>query len=283
VFTGAVIGKSVDCWCVSWLSAAIHMLLQHKVAIVSGVGPGLGRSVALAFAREGARLVLAARNAEYLTKVAQEIAAAGGESLAVPTDVISRDACAALVEAAVQCYGRIDVLVNNAFRGGVEPRFEEVDLQLWRDVFEVNVFGSLQLTQAVVPSMREAGGGSIVFINSMSARVIEPGMGGYAASKGALLVAARTLAKELGPYGIRVNSVVPGYIWSEKLARYFHWLAEREGRSFEAVREDIAGRTALHHIPDSDEIADTVVFFASDLSRAVTGQALDVNAGHYFD
>ncbi|GBD27698.1 3-oxoacyl-[acyl-carrier-protein] reductase FabG [bacterium HR30] len=259
------------------------MLLQGKTVLVSGVGPGLGRSIAIACAREGAQLVLAARNREYLARVAEEISSQGGTALAVPTDICSAADCHALVEAALARFGQVDVLVNNAFRGGVEPLFEQVDLQYWRDVFEVNVFGSLQLTQAVVRHMRESRRGSIVFVNSMSARIIEPGMGGYASSKGALLIAARTLAKELGTYGIRVNSIVPGYIWSEKLEGYFRWLARQQGRTFEEVRNDITSRTALGHIPDSDEIADTVVFFASDLSRAVTGQALDVNAGHFFD
>lgn len=258
-------------------------LLAEKVVLVSGVGPGLGRSIALACAREGARVVLSARNCNYLEAVATEVHSAGGQALPFAADITSRADCDNLVRHAIANFQRIDVLVNNAFRGGVEPRFEDVDLQHWRDVFEVNVFGSLQLTQAVLPHMRAQHSGSIVFINSMSARVIEPGMGGYASSKGALLIAARTLAKELGPYGIRVNSVVPGYIWSEKLEGYFRWLARQQGRTFEEVREDIASRTALGHIPDSDEIADTVVFFASDLSRAVTGQALDVNAGHFFD
>jgi NAD(P)-dependent dehydrogenase (short-subunit alcohol dehydrogenase family) len=131
--------------------------------------------------------------------------------------------------------------------------------------------------------MRAQRRGSIVFVNSMSIRVIEPMMGGYAASKGALLTAARTLARELGPDGVRVNSVVPGYIWSAKMEAYFRRLAADRGVPYEAVHEDVASRTALHHIPDSAEVADAVVFFASDLSRAVTGQSLDVNGGHYFD
>lgn len=226
---------------------------------------------------------MVARSRPYLEEVAEELERAGGEVLVVPANIVARSECEAVLERTLARFDRVDVLVNNAFRGGVEPVFADVDLQRWREVFDVNVFGSLQLTQVVVRAMRVARNGAVVFINSMSARVIEPGMGGYAASKGALLVAARTLAKELGPEGIRVNSVVPGYIWSEKLAAYFRWLAAQEGRTFEQVRDEIAGRAALRHIPDSDEVADAVVFFASDLSRAVTGQALDVNAGHYFD
>jgi len=119
-------------------------------------------------------------------------------------------------------------------------------------------------------------------IGSMSMRVIEPRFGGYAASKAALASAVQTMAKELGASGVRVNSVVPGYIWGPALERYFQQLAHERATTPEAVYAEIASRTALNHIPDSEEVAAAVVFFASDLSRAVTGQALDVNGGHYF-
>src|SRR5207247_10875999 len=113
-------------------------------------------------------------------------------------------------------------------------------------------------------------------------RSVEPRFGGYPASKAALVSAVQTLAKELGAAGIRVNSVVPGYIWGPALERYFEQLAAQQGSTPVAVYAEIASRTALGRIPDSDDVAAAVVFFASDLSRAVTGQALDVNAGHYF-
>jgi NAD(P)-dependent dehydrogenase (short-subunit alcohol dehydrogenase family) len=96
------------------------------------------------------------------------------------------------------------------------------------------------------------------------------------------MTATQTLAREVGPDGIRVNSIVPGYIWSDKMEAYFRHLAQQQGRSYDEVSKEITERTALHHIPTSAEIADTVVFFASDLSRACTGQALDVNGGHFF-
>jgi len=258
------------------------MLLQDRIAIVSGIGPGMGRDIALAFAREGADVVLAARGADKLQAVADEVRARGRRALCVPTDIAQTGDCRRLADAAQAEFGRIDILVNNAFKGGLEPLMAEADVAEWRKIFDVNVFGSLQLTQAVVPHMRRHGGGSIVFINSMSMRIIEPKMGGYAASKGALLIAAQTLAKELGRDKIRVNSVVPGYIWGPALQGYFKLLAQQQGSTPDAVRDEIAARTALNHIPDSAEIADAVVFFASDLSRVVTGQALDVNGGHFF-
>lgn len=258
------------------------MLLQNRVAIVSGIGPGMGRDISMALAREGADMVLAARGADKLAAVADEVRALGRRAVPVPTDIARAADCQQLVDTAIAELGRIDVLVNNAFKGGVEPLFADADLAEWRKVFDVNVFGSLQLTQAVVPHMRRQGGGSIVFINSMSMRVIEPRFAGYASSKGALMIAAQSLARELGPDRIRVNTVVPGYIWGAALAGYFQSLAAQQGVTPEAVYDQIAARTALRHIPTSAEIADAVLFFASDLSRVVTGQALDVNGGHHF-
>ena len=259
------------------------MLLEDRIVLVSGIGPGVGAEVALAAAREGADVVLAARSAAMLEETAAGVRARGRRAVAVPTDVTDPAQCRRLVEAARGEFGRIDVLVHNAFLSNPVALVEQADLDDWRRIFEVNLFGAIRLTQLVAPLMRAQRRGSIVFVNSMSIRVIEPMMGGYAASKGALLTAARTLAKELGPDGVRVNSVVPGYIWSAKMEAYFRRLAADRGVPYEAVHEDVASRTALHHIPDSAEVADAVVFFASDLSRAVTGQSLDVNGGHYFD
>ncbi len=258
------------------------MLLEGRVGIVSGVGPGMGRAIALAFAREGADVVLAARSADALEAVASEVESLGRRALRVPTDLAQPEHCRRLADAAHGAFDRVDVLVNNAFLGPPYDTVEAAQMDDWRRIFDVNLFGAIQLSQAVIPFMKAQGGGSIVMVNSMSIRIIEPRFGGYAASKGALMTAAQTMAKELGAHKIRVNSVVPGYIWGPNLERYFVQLAQQQGTTPEAVRAEIASRTALNQIPTSEEIADAVVFFASDLSRAVTGQALDVNAGHFF-
>jgi NAD(P)-dependent dehydrogenase (short-subunit alcohol dehydrogenase family) len=258
------------------------MLLKDRVVIVSGIGPGMGREIALACAREGADVVLAARTQAAIDEVADAVRAKGRRALGVQTDIAKPENCQRLADAAQAEFGRIDVLVNNAFQNRPTGPFADADLADWRKIYDVNVFGALQLTQAVVRHMRARKSGSIVFINTMSMRIIEPHVGGYASSKGAVMTAAQTLARELGADGIRVNSVVPGYIWSDKMEGYFHYLAKAEGRTYDQVHADITSRTALRHIPDSAEIADTVVFFASDLSRVVTGQALDVNGGHHF-
>jgi NAD(P)-dependent dehydrogenase (short-subunit alcohol dehydrogenase family) len=258
------------------------MLLAHRTVIVSGVGPGLGRAVARACAREGADLVLAARTETALRAVVAEVETLGRRALGVPTDITRPDECRRLATAAHDTYGRIDALVNNAFLSAPYEPVATARLDDWRRIFDVNVFGSLALSQAVVPHMKAGGGGSIVMINSMSMRIVEPRFGGYAASKGALMTAAQTMARELGADGIRVNSVVPGYIWGPALERYFASLAAQRGVAPEAIYAEVAGRTALGRIPTSEEVADAVVFFVSDLARSVTGQALDVNAGHFF-
>lgn len=256
------------------------MLLQDRVAIVSGIGPGLGRDVALALAREGAHLALAARNEGSLAALEKEVAALGRQALAVPTDITRPEACRALVARTVARFGRVDVLVNNAYHPGTYERFECDDLARWRAPLEVNLFGTLQLTQAVVPEMRARGGGSVVMINSMIVRKVLPTMAGYAASKAALLAATQGLARELGGYGIRVNSVLPGYIWGPALEGYFKFQASQRGVDPRVVYDEVASGIALGRIPDSEEISGAVVFFASDLSKVVTGQSLDVNGGH---
>ena len=259
------------------------MLLKDRVAIVSGIGPGLGREIALVLAREGADVAMGARTEERLREVAAEVEALGRRVVWRPTDVTDEQQRRALVDAALEAFGRVDVLVNNAF---VQPPFKRIEYEteeMFRTAFDVNVLGGLGMARAVIPPMAAAGGGSIVFINSMSIRTSEVKTAAYAASKSALFAAARVLAREHGRDGIRVNSVLPGYMWGPNLEWYFDHLANKEGVSRQEVYDRVAAQTALRHIPTSAEVADAVVFFASDLSRAVTGQSLDVNGGHWLD
>jgi NAD(P)-dependent dehydrogenase (short-subunit alcohol dehydrogenase family) len=261
------------------------MLLEGKVAIVSGVGPGLGQANAHALAREGATVVLAARSADYLESVRGEIEAAGGRALAVPTNLVDRAAVDALVERAVSELGQIDVLVNNAFRMDPYQPFDQVDLAKWKKVYDVNVWGALSLTQACIPALKDSatarGDASIVFILSMSMRKIRSGEGGYSTSKGALHTAMKTLAIELGPSRVRVNAVAPGWIGGPSVDIYLQWQSEARGITIDDVRAEIESEIPLGEIPPQDDIAHSVVFFASPWSRVVTGQTLDVNGGEY--
>ncbi len=258
------------------------MLLEGRVAIVSGIGPGLGRDAALALAREGADLAIAARTESRLAEVAKEIEALGRRVIAVRTDITVEEDCRRLVERTRRELGRIDCLMNNAFHPGTYELVENDDLENWRRPLEVTLLGSLRLTQQVIPVMKAQGAGSIVMDNSMVIRNVLPTMAGYAASKAALMAATQGLERELGRYGIRVNSVVPGYIWGPSLESYFEQQAGQRGVDPQVVYDEVASNIALGKIPDSEQIAGAVLFFASDLSRVVTGQSLDVNGGHVF-
>lgn len=254
-------------------------LLEDKVAIVSGIGPGMGRDIAVLFAEHGADVVLGARTKASCEAVAAEVEALGRRALAVPLDITDAESCRAAVAAAVDAFGGVDVLVNNAFSDGNHRSFESSTLDDWKATMDVNLWGTLQMTEAVVPAMVERGGGRIVMVNSMSAHRIQPRYGAYATSKGALETATKALATELGVHGIRVNSIFPGYIWGEKMEMYFAHLAQQAGITPEEQYERVAADTALRYLPTSAEIAGSVLFFASDLSRPVTGQGLGVNAG----
>ncbi|HWW54046.1 MAG TPA: SDR family oxidoreductase, partial [Acidimicrobiales bacterium] len=205
----------------------------------------------------------------------------GRRAVCVPTDIGDIDQCRRLVDRGAAELGRIDVLINNAYAEESWKDFDGFDLARWRRPFEVNVFATLQLTQATVPHLKAAGGGSVVMITTLSTRVMNPVLGGYSASKRSLETASRTLAAELGRDAIRVNCIAPGHIWGRSLEIYFAWLARQRDVTAADIYEEIAGLNPMHHIPTSEEISRTVLFFASDLSRVITGQTLDVNCGRY--
>jgi NAD(P)-dependent dehydrogenase (short-subunit alcohol dehydrogenase family) len=259
------------------------VILEDRVCVISGVGPGLGRQVALAAARQGADLVLGARRRETLEAVAAEVEALGRRAVVVPTDVTDKAQCENLAGTALAQFGRIDALVNNAYASDVFQSFRKVDLDEWRRLTEVNLFGNLQVTKAVVDPMKEAGGGAVVFINSMVIRKPTMLQGGYAVSKGGLLVAARVLASELGKYKIRVNSVLPGWMWGPQVEFYVKMMSDQRGISEQEVIDEITAPMAFGTIPTDEDVAGAVVFLASPLASGMTGQAVDVNGGEVFD
>jgi NAD(P)-dependent dehydrogenase (short-subunit alcohol dehydrogenase family) len=256
------------------------MMLQDKVVVVAGIGPGLGRSIALASAREGADVVLAARTASRLAEVAKEVAALGRRALCVPTDLADADAVERLAEAAQHEFGRLDALAYNALAMPPIKPLGTVPLEALQTAFDANVVAALRLVRLLTPALAETKG-SVVIVNSMVVRFSEPIMGPYKLAKAAMLAMAQTLATELGPQGIRVNSVAPGHIWGDSLKWYFGYLAKKRGVTTEEIYNETAAGLDLRRLPEPDEIADTIVFLASPLARAVTGQCLDVNCGEY--
>jgi NAD(P)-dependent dehydrogenase (short-subunit alcohol dehydrogenase family) len=256
------------------------MMLRDKVVVVAGVGAGLGRSIALAAAREGADVVLAARTAERLDEVAKEVDGLGRRALSVPTDLSDAAAQEHLAEAARGSFGRIDALVYNALAMPPIKDLGAVPLEALSASFDGNVVSALRLTRLFTPLLEESKG-AVVMVNSMVVRFSQRGMGPYKLTKAALLAMAQSLATEFGPRGIRVNSVAPGHIWGDSLKWYFGYLAHKRGVEAEDIYAETAANIDLRRLPEPDEIADAVVFLASPLARAITGQCLDVNCGEY--
>jgi NAD(P)-dependent dehydrogenase (short-subunit alcohol dehydrogenase family) len=260
------------------------MLLQDKVVIVSGIGPGLGQELALLAAREGAAAVLlAARTQANLDAAEEDIQALGlgTKILKVPTDIADKAQCEALAAQAVASFGRIDVLFNSAYDPGSFEPIKDANLDGWRRAMEVNFFGTMQLTQACVPAMIAAGGGAIVMIGTMVEHKPLATQGGYGASKSALRSATKHLALELGQHGIRVNSCHMGWMWGPAVEGYLAWQASESGRSLEEHIAEVTRNIPLGIIPDDGECAKAAVLLASDYASVVTGAALDVNGGEY--
>jgi NAD(P)-dependent dehydrogenase (short-subunit alcohol dehydrogenase family) len=260
------------------------MLLTGKIVIVSGIGPGLGIELATLAAAEGAGgVVVAARTPSKLDDSERAIRDRGLATpvCKVPTDVRDAAQCGRLVAAAVDAFGRVDALVNSAYVPGRFEPIESADLDDWRATLDVNLFGTMRLTHAVIPVMKRQGGGAIVMINSMVTRKPTPYQGGYAVSKSALTTATAQLALELGPYKIRVNSAYMGWMWGPPVEGYLIDAAKRQGTTVEALAAEVAKSIPLGRIPDDAECAKAALFLVSDYAGAVTGAALDVNGGEF--
>ena len=256
-------------------------LLAGKVVIVTGIGPGFGRVLAEEAARLGARVAMVSRSTTLMGEVSELIAREGGEAIAVQADITRQADCQRVVDETLRAFGRIDGLVNSAYRPGDIRPVNEIDLDELAAAFDVTVLGTLRMIRAVVPAMERQGGGSIVNVGSQVARKIVLNQGGYAATKAALSALTRQLAAELGPLNIRVNT--PAFGWTiSPPARA--WLEEQEaagGPTVEASVAEIASGIALRRVPGEVECAHAALALVSDAMRVVTGATLDVNGGEY--
>jgi NAD(P)-dependent dehydrogenase (short-subunit alcohol dehydrogenase family) len=257
------------------------MLLKDKVVIVTGVGPGMGSKLALIAAAEGASVALAARSPELIGRLAGEIAAAGGRALALATDVTRPDQCARLAAATLDAFGRIDGLVNSAFRfrGGVP--LDGDDLVEWQATLDVTLFGALRMIQAVLPAMKAQRDGAIVNVSTRSTAQPLAGEGPYVAAKTALHGLTRQLAVELGPWNIRVNAPRMGWLWGAPVQHHLEAMARQRGVPLQQIVDGIAAQIPLGVIPPDEDCAKSVLFFVSDYARMVTGTSLDINGGQF--
>jgi NAD(P)-dependent dehydrogenase (short-subunit alcohol dehydrogenase family) len=261
------------------------MMLPGKVVIVSGIGPGLGIKLALHAAIEGARgVVVSARRTEGLDAAEQAVAASGAacEVLKRVNDIRDAESCCSLVAAAVERFGRIDALINNAVHHGLLDHVETADLDEWHEQFDTNVIGTLKISRAAIEQMKtQDDGGAIVVVNTMGSKMVPiVPEAGYCTSKAALAHATKTLATEVGRHGIRVNSIHPGWMWGVPVQEYLRSQADQWGSEEEAYAR-VAAQMPLRRVVTDDEVARATLFLASDYASAITGASLDANAGNY--
>ena len=256
-------------------------LLKDRVALIAGVGIDLGTALARVFAEEGADLVLAARSEDTIRALADEIQGMGRKCVWQCADITDVEACKSLVARAESEFGGLDILVNNAVWPHGDGPLADADLENWRTAMDVNFMGALTMTQAAIPALRRREAGRIIMISTIASREFYPTAGPYSSSKAALNSVTKTLAKELGPDGIRVNAVVPGWIWGPTAQGVLKKWGEAEGVTLDEMRVRYEQQTALHYLPEADEVAKVALFLASELSNPVTGHLLDANAGQW--
>lgn len=256
------------------------MLLKDKVIIISGVGIGMGQTMAKIAAQEGAKVGLASRNQDFIDEVAADIRKNGGEALAVSCDVTKSDQCQKLAGAIAEEFGRIDGLVNSAYNHGAWATCDVANPEEWASVYDVNCLGALRMAQAVLPTMKAQSSGAIVNVNTMATVNPFPGEAAYAASKGGMAALTRHMSKDFGQFGVRVNSCRMGWIGGAPVYGYIdHQVAS--GRDRDEVVGEITGRIPLGIIPPEEDCAKSVLYFVSDYSKVVSGATLDVNGGQY--
>ncbi|RVU21334.1 SDR family oxidoreductase [Streptomyces antnestii] len=256
------------------------MLLNGKTVVVSGVGAGLGQRVAAAVLRDGGNAVLGARTEANLAKTAAALDPDGAHTAYAATDITDEKQCEALAALARERFGGVDAVVHVAAWDSHFGGLEDADFSTWQQVIDVNLLGTLRMTRACLPALKERGG-SVVIIGTQSsvAAPSEVHQAAYAASKGALTSAMYSMARELGPHRVRVNTVLPGWMWGPPVEAFVQFTAHTEGVPQEEVLGRLTQRMALPDLATDGDVADAAVFLASDRARAITGQSLLVNAG----
>ena len=251
------------------------MRLQDKVAIITGIGAGIGEATAIRFAEEGARLVLVDISETHAHSTAKRIEEMGGEGIVVAADISKEEDARHVSEAAARTYGGIDILVNNA-ADFTTKSVEQATTADWQKVLGVNVIGTAMVAKYAIPHMKKRGRGSIVNLASMSGIIAQPNFATYNSSKGAILTMTKCMALDLAPFNIRVNSICPGCILTSATER--EWI--RMGLTKEEWTAQMAPLHMLNRVGSPKEVANAILFLASDEASFITSAHLLVDGGY---
>ena len=258
------------------------MKLVDKVAIVTGAASGLGRAIAVRYAREGAMVAVADLNGQAAEAVAEEIRAAGGQAMGVAMDVTSEDAVNAGVAEVVAAYGGVDVLVSNAGVQIVHP-LEEFTYAEWRTMMAIHLDGAFLTTKACLPHMYRSGrGGAVIYMGSVHSKLASMLKAPYVTAKHGLIGLAKTIAKEGAAHGVRANVICPGFVRTPLVDKQI----PEQAREFGISEDDVIRKIMLKDTVDGeftqlDDVAEVAVLFAAFPSNALTGQSLVVSHGWY--
>jgi NAD(P)-dependent dehydrogenase (short-subunit alcohol dehydrogenase family) len=254
-------------------------LLSGRTAIITGASKGIGRTMSQMFAREGARVVCAARSTALVEETAALVRQAGGQAVAVTADVGTEDGARQTVTHALRAFGTVDRLVNNAGDGGPTKRVQDYTTEEWFYTINSCLTSSYLMTRFAAPEMIKAGNGAIVNISSMAGRRGLAYRIGYCAAKAGQVGMTYGMALELAPHNITVNAIAPGAVEGERIDRVIAGQAEVRGVSPEALRGAMLERAPLKRMTRAEDIAALAVFLCSDHARNLSGQCVAVNAG----
>ncbi len=259
------------------------MRLQRKIALVTGGGRGIGRAIALAFAHEGADVALSARTQAEINSAAEEVAGLGRQAYAVPCDVTDKEHVGSMVEAVLERFGRIDLLVNNAGTGRSTP-FLKTDLEMWNQMLALNATSMYLVTRAAVEGMLARKYGRVINIVSTAGNIPFRYCTAYVASKHAALGFTRALALELAGSGVTVNAICPGWVGSTGLfAETIANIVQTTGRDAAAATKALADMSPQKRLMEPTEIAQVAVMLAADEAGGITGQGINVCGGTVMD
>lgn len=256
------------------------MKLEGKVAIVTGGGGGIGRAIALRYAREGAAIVVAGPTEDKLTSVENEILANGGRALAVRTDVADEADVERMLASTLGEFNQVDILVNNAGIAGPTALVPNVSLEDWDRTFAVNLTGAFLCAKHVLPHLIEQRSGCIINVTSIAGLQAYAYRSPYCASKWGMIGLTQTLAQEAGQYGITANAIAPGPVRGPRIERVIRNRAEEMKLPYEEVVRQYVEPTALKRMVEEEDIAAMAVFLASDEGGNITGETLNISSGY---